>query len=448
MPKIFNSDLVNFGLLAETTEGTFETSAPFPKMLTTGISPDKTGNILTDPTISGAGETVGADTNYRGGTLRTPAVLRHSDCLPLVLPFVRDVAVAAVTIVGSSNINVLTGGTHLDGSTGPQITAPTGTFNNLITYGGVTASTHPNGGAERLLMYLSGSAQGANNNWPRRIKAVHDDTSTAMIDILPGYVGGGAGTYGEPMVGTTLESITIKVGSTVRNRVIGAGVKAYSGLWHYSDTSTNAGYESMFGLVGNDLTMAWSGKEGATIDGQWLAHGGGEVVAADPSGQGFVDNNTYSQMMNAGAHLTTCAVVTASEPIVLSSFAMTGFSATLAGNCTAATDESGTTLTDGIDRGGHSLTGSINYKLKDDVRIEKLSQLGSASNNEKAGIDVIYTDAAGNRVVWGFLNNEFGQTGGQPGALGSGAVAGAPLQFTGSQATRYSRLFAWQEFAA
>lgn len=446
MPTYASSDLVAFGLLAETTEGTFMTSAAFAQMLTNGISPEFSSNMVEDQTVSGAGEPVDKRTNLRGLNMQTPAQLRYKDLQLMVAAALRDTFPAEVSVVGSSNINVLTAGTHRDGSTGPQLSAPTGTFDSLITYGGVTATTNPDGGAEALMALLSGSAN-ADNNRPRRIKAVWDNTTNAFIDFYPGYVGGSAGAFGAPFTGTTLESITVKVGQAGRNRIVGAGVKSFSALWNFTDMVNNGGWQSGFGLVANDLGLSWTGKDGAAIDIPWIGYGSGELVSADPSTQGFDDSALVdSPMMLAADDLQWVSIVTAAEPITLSQFNMTGLNFTLSGNSAAIDNVSGTSLVTGVRRGAHNPAGSLDWYLADDERVEKISQLGSQANAKKGGIDIGFKDPDGNWIIVGLLHNEFAPTGGVPGQ-GGNTVAGT-LEFSGSRRTKRSRSFVWQEFAA
>lgn len=441
MPVYASSDHVRFGLLAETTEGTFETSAAFKRQLITGATPEYNSTIAGDSTISGAGEPIDKRTQEREFGLQTPAKLRFKDCRLIVGAFLRDTPPAEVSIVGSSDINVVSG-THLDGSSGWQITAPASALDSLINYGGVTVSTHPRGGAECLWMKVSGSAQGANNKG-RRIKAVHDD-GTAKIDIWAAYTAGAASTPFEPMVATTNESITIKVGTAMRNR--GTGGSSYSALWQYTDLSS-ANWQSGWGLVGNDLGTSWSGTDGAEMTASWMGYAAGEIVSADPSGQGFTDADlAWSPMMMAGDDLQILAIMTATTPIVLSSFNLTGFQSNVAGNCQRV-KVSGTSETTGIVRGSHNPSGSIEWNMAADARTLLLSQLGSRSNAEKAGIDAVFRDPDGAEIVIGHLWNEFSPAGGVPGSQNS-VVAGSSLTFEGLQRTPTSRSYVHQEFSA
>lgn len=443
MTDFASSDHVQFGMISEAVKGIFEVSAAFPIVLTTGILPDFVTNIIQDPTISGEGEAIDARTNMRALDLQTPAVHRFGDNKFLISAALRDVFVAPVTVVGSSDINFLTGGTHLDGSTGPQITAPTTAFDTLINYGGVTSTTNPSGGAESLMMLTSGSASSENNGL-RRIKAVHDTGSLAAIDIWPGYVGGAAGTFGEPIAGTTLESITIKVGTAARNRFIGAGVKSWSALWYFSDIGK---WQNGWGLRANDLTLAWSGIDGATIDIPWIGQASGGLVNSDPSSQGFdATVNLYSPMLNAADDLLVLAVVTASEPIVLSALSLTGFSGTLAGNSEGIGDVSGSSERVGVRQGGVRPTGTLDWHLTDDVRAEKLTNLGAKGTSEKAGIDVVFLDPDGNYCIWGMLWNEFSQSGPVPG--GENSNVDGSIAFSGHRRTNQARSWAYQEIAA
>ncbi len=446
MAQYASSDLVQFGMITEAVEGTLEVSAPVPVILTTGITPDFVTSNLQDDTISGAGEVIDNRTTLRGMNLTTPAMLRFNDCRDLIAPPLRDVYVAAVTIVGSADINVVLAGTHNDGSTGTQITvADTTSFDTLIEYGGVTAVTHPNGGAEGLLMRVTGFTD-SENNWHRRIKAVWKDGGASYIDISDGYVSGTAGFFAEPMVADTLESPTIAVGLAVRNRVTGAGVISKTGLWQYTDMTTFAKYGAGHGFVANDFNNAWSGKDGATIETTWIGYGQNVLDATDPTGQGFVDNTLCTGMMIGAEDLQFFAIITATNPIVLSTLSLNAFNFSLTGNCAAIDDVSGTSTVTGVRRGTHMPSGSIDYYLVDDVRSEELAQLGDQATSEKGEISYLFKDEADQEMAFGVLWNEFGQTGPVPGSIGN--TVGGTIEFNGQRLTKYSRSFVAQEIPA
>ena len=442
-----SGDNVQLGMIEEAVCGTLETSGPYPRILTTGFGATYSSNILVDPTVTGEGQVVDARTNTEGGALTAPFIGRYNDNRTLISSAFRDVFPSAVTIVGSSDISVVLAGTHLDGSTGAQITIASATgFDALINYAGATVGTHPNGGGEGLMMRVSGSSEAANNRY-RRIKAVHSNgVDTSFIDIAPGYVGGGAGLFGEPMVAVASESITIAVGVAVRNQFRGAGLKTYSALWNHTDLSASS-WQAMTGLHAGDWSWSWSNRNALTGEVGFIPTSVYPLASSDPSGVGFVDQNLYSPMLEAANDLKTFAIVTATEPIVLSSLNLTGFSASMAGNLSEMNDVSGTSETVGVVRGGHALTGSIDAHLVDDARSAKLANLGRVGSREKGGIDALFTDVDGNDVILGVLKAEF-QPSGTTGGGQNSTIDLATVNWTAQQGGKKPRMVVYQEIAA
>lgn len=441
MPNYGSTDSVQFGVLPETTEGTLEPTTAYELLLSSGVNPEATSNIIPDPTIAGTGESVDARTNLRGFNNSTPHVLRYADLqIPIRAQLRQNAWPAAVTVTGTTNIDSVPAGTHNDGSTGPQYlaTLTTTLFDTLIAYDSATAN-----GAEYLMMYVSGAAIGDNNGY-RRIKEVWKDGTQSYIDIDPAYHAGAAGAYGAPLQAATGESLVIRVGSAARNRGGGGtGDKSWSHKIYYSDIDL---YQCGFGMVPNDLTFNWTGKEGASIDVSWIGRGLVELTGTDPTvpgGDSFVDNNVSNQMMIGADDLVGCAIWTAGTPniIALGSSFITQFSYTLAGQCAAITNVSGTSTVTGVRRGKHMGTGSMGWLLASGA--EEIVALGSQTNNEKGGFDAIFQDANSQAFVFGALNNEFGHT-----AAGAGAenndVSGT-LDFTGSRKTNTSRTVIFQE---
>lgn len=445
MPTYASSDLANVGMRPEAAEGTLDVAGAYPKILTTGLTVDFSSTTVQDDTITGGGEVIDVRTTSRGVSVTTPAKLRYFDCRPLIGPAFRAVYPSEVTVVGSSNVNALTAGTHLDGSTGPQLrfNASTTALDTLINYDGANATTHPRGGAESLMAAVTGSATAANNQL-RRIKAVWKDATHSYIDFYPGYVGASGGTFGAPMVGTTGESITVRVGSAVRNRLTGAGVKGYSMLVNYSDMAAAAGWQAFRGLVAGDPTLSWTGKEGAMISVPWTGYGSLALDNADPTSQGFSDPNLFSEMMIGGEDLKFFAIVTSVKPIILTGANLTSFNGQLAGNNQAVDDVSGTDEVVGVVRGTHVPTGSIGWYLFNDARAEEITALGDKATAAKGIIDIVFQDRAGNRSIWGWLNNEFAPSGPSPGGTG-GKVSGT-LNFAGSRKNNTARSVVHQEF--
>lgn len=452
MPQNFaSSDDVNFGMIVEAVTGELEASAPFNRVPYTSLAFDFESNILQDPTISGNGSILDNSTNFAAMSGTTTSMLRHSLVQIPIFAALRSAIPAEFTFVGTSDVTITPTGTHLDGTvSAPQIkvVGDTAAFTALNPASSVAPDpANPRGGGEGVLVKVSDSAQADNNGW-RRVKAVWIDATDSYIDFYPGYVGGAAGTYGAPLTLTTAESVTIQAGVIGKDRAgCGLGVKeSYSWLWNYCGMVTAAGWRAARGMVANDMTLAWSGKEGATVDVPWIGFGSELLQNADPTGQGFTTITDYTPMMKGAKDLKTCAIVTATTPIVLSAFNMTGFSATMAGNVTGVDNISGTDERAGHIRGSIAPTGTIDWNLAEDVRSEQIVQLGHPTTREKGDLDIIFEDPPGNASTFSYLNNEFGHTGATPGAQGS-EVSGT-LAFSSSIKTPTSRTVIYQDFSA
>lgn len=425
------------GLRTEATEGTLDTAGTYTPVYVDNYVPSFVDGTIGDPRQAGTGESQGEQTVLTAFDMQTPAALAYSDARPLIARQLRGVFPAEVTIVGTSDINMLTGATHNDGTTGWQITAPTGDLDTLIQYDGATVS-----GAEGLMMSNSGWTEAANNRW-RRIKDVWDD-GTAKLDIEPGWVGvaTGAASWAGAPTADTLDSPTIKVGTAIRNRHTGAGVVAVSAIIQQTDLSTNGVWTGGTGLVANNMVFNYAADKGVGIDVSWIGWAAAVLQDSDPSSQGFAALTTPYQRLDAGNHLTLFAVVTQTKPTVLSSYNINGCSFTVNGGCAGVDDIGGLTTRAGVNRGDHSVTGgTIDWKYRDDdQRCVELAQLGDAATNETGEVVQIYTDAAGNIVIPSVLKCDFGQTG--------PIAEGGQLTFRGKPKTATSRTVVWQEFAA
>ncbi len=447
-----NRNVVAALSVVEAVEGTREDSAPYIPVITTGMSPEFTSEIITSESISGSGRTLDAQTGLRGLNLTWPQQLAFDQNLKLISQALRNdiESQAEVSVVlATTEANVVLGGTGDDGALANQITAPDLAFDSFITYGGATPTTHPAGGIEGYLVEVSGFTGGAAvNNGIRRVRAVHNPGSVATMDFYDAYSGGAAGGYGEPMFAVVAEvgAVTIRVGRAGKDLscVPEADLFSYSALVNFCDMGPVASWQSFFGLVAGDLTVAWTGKGAITTEVNQMGFGSDELVGADPTGQGFAAVGITEPQMIAGKHLQTLALVKASKPIVLSAFNVTGFSTTLAGNVEAATDISGTDKVTGHSRGDHANTGTVDWRLANDVRVEELTALGSSGGTEKFDIDVIFKDPKGQQIWFGMLNNETPPTGPNP---GSNPVAGQ-IAFTSSEKSPAAGLFNVQQLSA
>lgn len=300
-----------------------------------------------------------------------------------------------VSVVGSSNISVDPEGTHADGSTGPQFIAPAGTFNPFKTYGGAAAN-----GAEALIALVTGSSE-ADNNGRRRIKHVHADGT--KLDIFPQYSAGAEGLHGSEMVETEDESITISVGTAVRNRIPAAGSEptAYAVIGQLS----NGLWSWVRGVVFGDPSLKFTGQGEVVIDCNWMAAEKRENEAAAPVGDfSFGTPATESTFLTAAADLALFAVVPAAvdaPPLRLSGLCMTGFSFTSKSGLMGIDNISGTTARQGVVPGMFDGTAELSYSVTTDDAdtVTTLTALGQPGTEQPAWVEGVWVDPQGKQVA-------------------------------------------------
>src|SRR5262245_60694709 len=254
--EIDSTENVDAGFKAESTPGTFATGA-YAKFLTTGASVEYPSESVSDDSVGDHGGPISDRTTTRGAGGSFPMNLRYDDCMPFIEAACRDEKATAATITGSSDIDLVTNGTHLDGSTGIQIQTAAGGFDALLEYGGATTN-----GAEGLLMKMSGWTNAGNNQFVM-IKAVHEAGGLARIDIWPGYGGGQTGDpFGAPKIAEADKSAVLKVGEAVRNHQSDGSLTStvYSFLFDFFTHGTAARFCGMAGWAANDIQLAVSGK--------------------------------------------------------------------------------------------------------------------------------------------------------------------------------------------
>ena len=427
------------GLRVEATEGTLDTGGAYPVVYVDSLSPSFVDTFLGDPRTIGAGESQGEATVLTAYDLTTPSALAYSDCRPLVARAFRADFPTAVSIIGTSDIIMASGATHLDNTTGFQIQSTAGAFDSLINYDGASSN-----GSEGLMMRNINWDDAANNRW-RRIKAVHE-TSGAKIDVAQGWTGTATGA---PLVAgaaaaATAQSPTIAIGSSIRNRPArSTGDKSVSALIQATDLSSNGVFYGGYGLVANDLTFTYGNDKGVGVNVTWQGRGAIRLADSDPTSQGYATATTPYERLDAGNHLHLLAFVTATKPTVLSSFNVTGSAFTLNGNNAPIDDVGGITTRAGIDRGDHAITGgTVDYRHRDDdARCVELAMLGDPPTKETPEWVAIFTDAAGNSVVPSVLKCNLSQT-------GPSSATGGQVVYSGKPLTSTSRTCIWQEFAA
>lgn len=426
---ITSSENVDVGIKVETTSGTLATGA-YAIFQTTGATLEFPSEEATDKSTGDHGGPISKRTTSRGGNASFPAHLRFDGNKVLIASAMRDDWPAEVTITGTSDINLLTGGTHADGSTGLQLTAPTGNFDTFAEYAGATAN-----GAEALLMFMSGWATAANNQ-PVGIKAVHEAGGIAKIDIWPGYGGGSSGDlFGAPKTGETLKSAVLKVGSGIRNHQSDGSLvrKSYSILIDFFEHATAARFQALRGWVGNDINLVMNGKGEVMITVNGNGRGWTALQATPPTGETagshFTDATSSSPMYIGGDDLEFLVIVpyanainATNVPVLLSDANVSAFNFTQAGGVQVVNDIVGTDET--IPRKGQQdPSGNISCYQTDDVVAQQITQLGAKASRQYGAIHLGYKDDNGDRFILTLPKNNFQATGFSPGAAGS-AVTG------------------------
>jgi hypothetical protein len=430
---------VQVGILPETVGGTFETGTPFEDLTNNVVVPTFISNIISESSVSGRATVLDATTVLTAVDFATPMVAKFNDNRTPIAASLRNAAIpASKSFVGVSNVNFLVAGTLLGGGTGPQITAPTGSFDPFINHDGFTGITNPRGGGEQFIIHASGSASAQNNRY-RRALAIWDDTVTAHIDLMPGYVGGTVGGFGEPIAGTTLESVTLRMGVAMRDKAVDP--TCYSMLLFYSDVGQ---YQGFAGLSASDLALNWDGRNQVEVGVTWVGLVPLALVSTDPSGSGFNDSNLYPPMLNSASVLKTFAVVTSTKPTVLSALSLTGTSWTKAGNVSGMDDVSGADNRTGVVKGQHVLTGSFDWHLTDDATPRELVAMAAPGTREKSDAVAIFEDAQVNSIIWSALKNEWTPTGPIPSAQSATPVDGQSA-FTASEFNRQAGQILYQE---
>jgi hypothetical protein len=392
-------------MIKETVSGTYETSAPFPIVVQNGFTPEFTGTTIEDGP-AGFGYLVDAQTTAKGLNISLPATQRFGGVFDdLIFAYLRDTIPSDTTIVGTADIEVEIGVTLLSGETGTRLKAPTGSFNGFITYN--TAETLSRGGAEQMMMYITGMQDARNDGW-RRIQAVHDDTVNAFIDIAGHYSSGVVGQIFEPMVAEAASSPTIRIGIGGRTQKC-LDDPTFSALWQFCGLSdANGQWHGGFGLTVNDLGGPnWTGKEKVEY-AMTMIGCGAAGLGADPSGQGFEElPDRINPMHFAGRNLTALAVhrLTTGDPLVLSNNTVISFASTGTGGRTPDDEQGGTDLITAVNLGVHADTVTIGWRHKNDPISVALTNVGAVGSTEKVACDAIFEDALGNAIVhgWGHL---------------------------------------------
>jgi hypothetical protein len=435
----------------EATSGVLDVGGAYATQVVTGFTPDPIGGIVTNADITGRGTVNDKRTNLTGLNLTTGYTLKYNNLRLAVAAAMRSVFPVETTIVGSGDINFETGVVFQDGSTSAnhgRLTAPTTSFDNLITYGGAVLN-----GAEGLMLTITG-ANISTNDGKRRIHAVYDTGALAVIEFMIGYTTlASPSGFGAPITADTLDSPTLRVGSAVRDVGCGPNFNSYSALWQFCEMINNGKWQSGVGLRANDLSINWTGKDAVTVDVTWIGQFPNLLVAADPTGQGVTDAALGKYpMMIGGSDLKTFALTpidptgAVTGPVEMSGFNLTSLASTKTGGVTPVTNISGNEATTGVRPGVHDPGVTVGWDLGDDPRAEQIVSLGHFTTRQKVTADALFEDTLGNGVEVGWLACEPSPTMPVPGTTGT-PVSGT-LELGAHELSQTSGQMIWQELVA
>ena len=447
------SEFVSFGLIPQAGD-VFETGSPYFRQLVNTFTPDPVTSMIIDATINGRGRVEDKRTNLVGFGLATEYTLKYKNLRLAIAAAMRSNFPGEASVLGQSDINFIVGATHLDGTTSAahgQITSVSGAFDDLIEYGGVTAVTHPNGGAEGLMLRISGSNL-PQNDGDRRIKAVYDD-GVAKIDIMLGYTSGVISGYGSPLLADTLDDCLLRVGDAVRDVGCSDDFVPHSALWEFCDMNTFGKWQGGWGLRAGGLDLNWTGKDAVTMTVPWIGEAPTPLQATDPSGQGLTEADLVKSPMIIGADLSVFALVpshvigattTITGPMVMSGFMLTSLASALAGGVEAVTGISGNKMTSGVRAGINDASLTVGYEHANLELAEQLVSIGHQDTQQKVTADAIFDDTDGNTIVIGWPRCEPSPN--MPTAS-TGAVTGS-IELGAHEMTDTSGQMIHQEFGA
>lgn len=435
-----SKQLTAAAIAAETEYGVLPTGG-YNYLTVQSLSPSGETKTEMADEVTGRGEKSDAITVFRAGKLSVKQNLRALGGYDLLAAVLYSGWTGNATVTGSSNINVVASGTHQDGTTGPQLTAPTNTFNTLKTYGGAASN-----GIEGLLLKITGSAQAANNR-RRRAKSVWNNGSVDCIDLFKGYHTGSAGLHGEPMVATTNESLSISTGSVLRNRKPSPDTNYSKGVvWQHA----NGNFGFVRGWVPGSWKMALKGQSKIQVDVDGLAAAKGDNLPDDPTGDwGPPSTPTLSRMMTGdGLFLASLIPYDGLDgPINLSGAFINSLDLSADAKNSGVDDVAGTQARVGIVAGEFMADLSIGYVVgKDDAgTISRLTRLGESTTAQRAIVEWCLRDTQGNEFCFGALGVEFEQVEQTAAESGDGVITGT-LKGTCLPFSDTSRTFVAQRF--
>lgn len=428
-PTFSQNDLIITTRAQETTPGVVAGGA---RSRVYGTAPTwaAAGNTITSGTRTGDGGEKSQRAGLRSASVSIPAELIFGANDSEWQDALRDTLPASELLVSAATVSFNQTGTQLDGSTGPVITAASGTFANLYDSG--------SGAALGCMLEIVGSPVSAANKRPRPIKAIKSDGT--QIDLDPLYTTGATGEVSEPLTSqTNVLASVLRVGKPIRNR----GIQAAS----YCDFEFNfadqpgGSFQMVKGCRGSKWKFSLNGKgaisqqfdyEAMDYDNATTTTQGNGTVNANP----YVDNDH----MVAGEDLGYFLIGATTQ---LAAVNLTQFDLNGDGSAQGVDNVSGTRSRSGVTVGDMKVSGTIKV-YHEHLRLAVLQTLGR--NGNRVPIDVKVGDPAGN-FYWGRLVKALVEPGGPIPGAANGMTDGS-FNIKSQLGPNGLRTWIWQRFAA
>jgi hypothetical protein len=329
-----------------------------------------------------------------------------------------------LTISGSFTFNQ--GGTHVDGSTGPVITATAGTFDDLFATAEFAG----------LMMEISGVAINAANKWPRAVKDVKPDGS--QIDIEPVYASALAGAFREQLVAESDKAGVMRFGKWLRNQGV-ENIRSCN--FEFSNTDQPGGsFALVKGCHGSGMKLSLTGKGNVELQFMYVGMDyddlGTVSVGSGVTANPFISN----EVISSAEDLAYFAI---NGTTLLSGDNLTSFTLDGNGNASGIDDVAGSRSRPGVTVGDLVFSGSLKVYHKHALSAV-LVALGR--NGNKVPVDFKLQDPAGN-FFWGrYPSAMFEPNAPKPGAKGS--KTDNTINYKTQLGKRSQRTFILQRFAA
>lgn len=417
------NDLVQVTREVETTAGTVDGGAR-DRVYSRGITWTPEGQNNQSNINTGEAEIQDQQSALRAASLSVPSSLVFGLNDAELEDVLRDTFAGSETEVLAEAVTFAQSGTHLDGSTGPTITADAGTpFSAWV------------GEVEGCVLEVSGAGVDAANARPRAIKAV----SGGQIDLVPEWTEGGAGEFGEPLTDEAAVSADLKVGDIVKNRAI-ENVRSVNYEFNYTDQSGGS-FRMVKGARGTGLSLGFEGKGNVDLGFSYLAMDYDALTAAT-QGSGVVNANAAvsNAVMNAANNLAHFVV---GGNTILSAQNLISFSLEGDGTGQGIDNVAGNRFRAAVLVGDFMASGRMRI-YHEHARMSVIDALAHGGN--KSEVSMKFLDSAGNAYWFRLPKVLFNPGGESPGEKGS--PTDGEFSFVSHTGGTAHRTFIVQKFAA